>query len=167
LVLALLGAAVALVACGGPNTLDGSVSELFPTDVSNVEVVRNGEAFQVSYYVNRGSGVDLVARVTVATEGLTLTPGTSLALDGEYAPGHLRTTVVHMAAGEPLRTLPPVEQGDLQIEEGGDIGQTTTGNFSMSFQAGDYGGGRNLYGTFQAVVQDGGFGPDPFTDGGN
>lgn len=162
-----VGAAVlALVACGGPNSLGGSVSELFPLDISKVDVLRNDEAFQVSYYVNRGTGVDLVARVTVATQGVQLSPGQKIPLDGEYSPGHPRTTVVHLAQGEPLRELPAVAQGDLQLDEGGEPGQTTSGNFSMSFQAGDYGGGRNLYGSFQAVEQDGGFGLDPFADGG-
>lgn len=156
-----MGALVALVACGGANSLGGSVSELFPLEVSKVEVLRNEEAFQVSYYANRGTGVDLVAKVTVATQGLELKPGESIPLDGEYAPGHPRTTVIHLAQGEPVRQLPLVDQGDLHLDGGGEPGQMTSGDFSMSFQDGEYGGGRNLYGSFQALAVDAGFGPLP------
>jgi len=154
------GALVALAACGGANSLGGSVSELFPLDISKVEVLRNDEAFQVNYYANRGTGVDLVAKVTVATQDLDLSAGKSIPLDGEYAPGHPRTTVIHLAQGEPVRVLPLVGQGDLKIDKGGQVGEETEGDFSMSFQAGDYGGGRNLYGSFKAMAQDAGFGPD-------
>lgn len=160
LLVAMAGALAALIACGGANSLGGSVSELFPLDISKVEILRNDEAFQVNYYANRGTGVDLVAKVTVATQGVDLSPGKTVPLDGEYAPGHPRTTVIHLAQGEPVRALPQVDQGDLKIDTGGQPGEETTGDFSMSFQAGDYGGGRNLYGSFKAMAQDAGFGPD-------
>jgi hypothetical protein len=158
----LLFAALLLLSCGGTNTLGGSVEDLFPLDVSNVEIRRNEQALQISYFANRNDGnLDLVARIIVDTVGQNVTPDSTIRLEGDYAAGHARTTVVHLAAGEPERVLPEVDRGDLHIDQGGPIGEVMSGDFSMSFQQGDYGGGRNLYGNFKSVVLDGGFGPDP------
>ena len=156
----LVGGALTLFAsgCAGDNTLGGSVSELFPLDVSRVEVRRNTEALQVSYYNNRAEDIDIVARVTVDTTGIDLRPGNKIDLSGEYAPGHLRTTVIHLAWGEPERGLPPVKSGDLTISKGGNPGDATRGNFTMAFgQGGDLGAGRTLYGNFSSTALDGGF----------
>lgn len=140
------------------NSLGGSVSELFPLDVSRVEVARNPEALQVSYYSSRGEYIDIVVRVTVSTQGVDIQPGRKIDLAGEYQPGHLRTTVIHLAWGEPVRNLPPVKTGDLVVSSGGNPGEGTRGNFSMSFdQGGDLGAGRTLYGTFASTALDGGF----------
>lgn len=144
--------------CGPDNGLSGSLSELFPLDISRVETVRNTEAFQVSYYANHETSIDLVVQVTVAIPDLNLQSGNKIPLDGEYRPGHQRTTVVHMAAGEPMRQLPPVRRGDLVFSHVGNPGQTTRGNFSMSFgSGGDLGDGRNLSGSFSSTLKDGGF----------
>jgi hypothetical protein len=149
---------LAAAGCAGDNALGGSVSELFPLDISRVEVRRNLEALQVSYYNNRGEDIDLVARVTMATQGLEIRQGQRIDLAGEYQPGHLRTTVMHLAWGEPVRNLPPVKRGDLVISSGGNPGEGTRGNFSMSFdQGGDLGAGRTLYGNFSSTALDGGF----------
>jgi hypothetical protein len=150
-------------ACGlGDNELGGSVSELFPLDVSRVEVLRNGEALQVSYFRNNELDVDLVVRLTVATEGLDLRPGAKVDLAGTTPSGLARATVVHLNAGEPARVFAPVEKGDLQLDEGGNPGEATRGDFSMSFQKGEgFGAGRNLEGTFNAVAEDASFGPEP------
>lgn len=146
--------------CGADNALGGSVSELFSLEVSRVEVLRNADALQVSYLRNRGAEVDLVARLTVALEGLSLAPSEKVDLAGEYAPGHLRTTVVHISGGEPARVFPPVKQGDMTLSEGGGVGEATRGEFSLSFeQNGEYGSGRTLFGTFRAQAQDAGFDP--------
>lgn len=155
-----LAACLLAVACGAKNSLGGSVSELFPLDVSRVTILRNDEAFQIDYFANHGPDEDLVARVTVATYGLNLAPGKKISLAGEYAPGHSRTTVVHIAAGEPARFFPEVAKGDLKLDSGGQAGQISEGDFSMSFEQGPYGGGRDLYGNFSAMTQDAGFGPD-------
>lgn len=158
--LPLAGIALLASGCASDNSLSGSVSELFPLDVSRVEVRRNTEAFQVSYYSTRGEDIDLVVRVTVATQGVDIQPGRKIDLAGEYQPGHLRTTVIHLAWGEPVRNLPPVKSGDLVVSSGGNPGDATRGNFSMSFdQGGDIGAGRTLSGTFASTALDGGFGP--------
>lgn len=155
-------AALGLLGCGGTNSLSGSVSELFPTDVSRVEVRRNAQAFQVSYYRNDGPDVDLVVRLTVDTEGLELKPGQKVDLAGTTPSGHARATVVHLAANEPARVFAPVEKGDLVLESGGQPGEETSGDFSMSFQRGSgYGAGRTLKGNFSAVAEDASFGPEP------
>ncbi len=150
-----------MLACGTDNGLSGSVGELIPLAVSRVEVRRNEEAFQVTYFNNRGADVDVVARVAVALEGVDLVPGKKVPLDGEYAPGHLRTTVVHAPGGEASRRFPEVSRGDLVLHSGGAVGELTRGSFSMSFanEGGDLGQGRTLAGTFSAVALDGGFGP--------
>ncbi|WIG95316.1 hypothetical protein [Myxococcus sp. SDU36] len=168
--LSALMAGAGLAACGlADNSLGGSVSELFPLEVSRVEVLRNAEAFQVSYYRNNDLDVDLVVRLTVSTEGLDLRPGTKVNLAGTTPSGQARATVVHLNAGEPARVFGPVNKGDLQLESGGNPGEPTRGDFSMSFSRGDgYGAGRNLEGTFSVVAQDASFGPEPgqLLDGG-
>jgi len=152
-----------LLGCGSANSLSGSVDELFPLEVSRVEVLRNAEALQVSYYRNNGLDVDLVARLSVATEGLELKPGTKVNLAGMTPSGVARATVVHLAAGEPARVFAPVDKGDLQIDEGGAVEQPIRGDFSLSFQRGDaYGAGRSLQGRFSTPsALDAGFGPEP------
>lgn len=163
-VLRLSGLLVAggLLGCGGNNSLSGSVEELFSLEVSRVEVLRNAEALQVSYYRNNGLDVDLVARLSVATEGLELKPGSKVSLAGKTDSGQLRATVVHLAAGEPARVFAEVDKGDLELDEGGGIDQPTRGNFSMSFKKGDdYGSGRSLEGRFAGLAMDAGFGPEP------
>ncbi|MFP2904457.1 hypothetical protein ACLESD_05255 [Pyxidicoccus sp. 3LFB2] len=162
--LAALVCGAGLTACGlSDNELSGSVSELFPLgNVSRVEVLRNAEALQVSYYRNNELDVDLVVRLTVATEGLELRPGSKVNLAGMTPSGVARATVVHLNAGEPARAFAPVENGDLQLDEGGNPGETTRGDFSMSFQKGDgYGAGRSLEGAFKATAVDARFGPEP------
>lgn len=171
---AAFAASVALVAGCAENILSGSVGELFSLQVSKVSIHKNDEALQIAYLQNRGTEVDVVVRLSVALEGVQLAPGKRIPLEGEYAPGHLRTTVVHAPGGEPVRRLPPVKKGDLVLSEGGEAWQQTSGNFSMSFEAegGDLGGGRTLAGQFSGVAVDAGFGllPDggvwPQADGG-
>ncbi|XXF79380.1 hypothetical protein P2318_06405 [Myxococcaceae bacterium GXIMD 01537] len=155
-------AVVGLLGCGQANSLSGSASELFTLEVSRVEVRRNNQAFQVSYYRNDGPAVDLVARLTVDTEGLELKPGQKVDLAGDTPSGHARATVVHLAAGEPARVFARVDKGDLVLDSGGAPGEETSGDFSLSFQKGpDYGAGRTLVGTFSVKAEDASFGPEP------
>jgi hypothetical protein len=159
-------ACVGLWGCGGPNSLSGSVEELFSLEVSRVEVLRNTEALQVSYYRNNGQDVDLVVRLTVATEGIELRPGGKVNLAGNTESGLARATVVHLAAGEPARIFAPVDKGDLEIDEGGGVDQPTRGNFSMSFRRGEgFGAGRSLEGKFTSTAGDAGYGPEPIPIG--
>ncbi len=180
LVFVLALAAAAVAGCGPENTLGGSLSEVFPLDVSRIEVYRNEEALQVTYYRNRNVFLDVVARVSVALkqcdagvdlDGGAVTscsyidpkPGTRIDLSGEYEPGHPRTTVAHAPGGEPVRLLPRVKRGDMNISAGGPPETVTRGNFSVLFEAegGDLGFGRTLYGNFAGLAVDGGFGPLP------
>lgn len=171
----LLGLGLALTSCGVDNGLSGSLSEVFPLDLSKVEVAQNDEALQVTYYRNRGVFLDVVVRVSVslqdegvAADGgvptIALKPGKRLALQGESPTGQLRCAVTHAPGGEPVRSLPRVKKGDLEITEGGTIGKPMKGNFSMLFEAegGDVGFGRTLVGTFAVTESlDAGFGDPP------
>ena len=109
---------------------------------------------------------DMVLRLAVSLVDVEFEPGDRVRLEGEYAPGHARTTVSHLAAGEPLRTLPAVRDGDLHLERGGKSGEATRGTFSLSFEVTtEYGGGRNVHGSFSGVTGDASFdrpegGPD-------
>jgi hypothetical protein len=160
---ALLLAALASGACGPDNGLSGSVSEVFPLDVSRVEVARNAEALQVTYFLNRGLFLDVVARVSVLVEDVVVKPGLELALAGASDAGVLRCVVVHAPGGEPVRTLPLVKRGQLDLSQGGQAGELTRGSFSIAFEqtGGDLGGGRTLDGTFLGLATDAGFGPLP------
>lgn len=156
----LLAGSLAALACGGENSLGGSVDALFPLQVSFVQVRRNQEAFQVGYYNNREHDIDLVAQFTVALNGIDLTLNRPVDLSGEYDAGHPRAVVVHAAADEAQRVLPSIHQGDLVITQGGNPDELTVGNFSVGFEQGsDYGAGRTLYGNFTGTCLDAGFEP--------
>ena len=161
-----MGAALAAVgvavACRADNTLIGSADELFPLDVSRVDMIRNTQGFQVSYYANRGADVDIVARLNVYVGDVGIDAGSRLPLQGEYLPGHDRATVMHLTAGEAARYFPPVERGDLFVDRGGNAGEYTHGSFSVLFKSTDgyenaYGAGRTLDGTFAGTPKDGGW----------
>ncbi|HEY0881445.1 MAG TPA: hypothetical protein VGD87_07940 [Archangium sp.] len=163
-----------LTACAADNSLGGSVGEVFPLDVSRVEVAQNDEALQVTYFRNRGVFLDVVARLSVSIQDegvapdggvptIPLGPGKRIDLKGLSPTGTLRAAVTHAPGGEPVRNLPPIKSGDLVISEGGGIGEPIKGNFSMLFESegGDLGFGRTLYGSFSsAETLDAGFG-DP------
>ncbi len=153
--------ATALTGCGKDNDLAGSIGELFSLTFSRVEVYRNSEALQVSYYNNRGSDIDLVVRFTVGVADLAITNGMKIDLASEYLPGHQRTSVIHLGSGEPVRVFPRVAKGDFVLNSGAGVTEPLRGNFSMSFVAtGDYGGGRTLVGNFtSATARDAAFDP--------
>ncbi len=161
-----IGAAVAAVgvavACRADNTLIGSADELFPLDVSRVDMIRNPDGFVVSYSVNRGADVDIVARLSVYVGDVGIDAGRPLPLQGEYDAGHERATVMHLTSGEAARYFPPVERGDLLVDQGGNAEQYTHGSFSVLFKSKDgyenaYGAGRTLDGTFAGTPKDGGW----------
>lgn len=155
--------AVLLVSCGPDNGLSGSMSEVFPLDVSRTEIARNDEAIQITYFFNRGVFLDVVVRVSVLLADVTVKHGKSISLKGSADSGELRCVVTHAPGGESIRDLPPISSGDLIITEGGEPGQLTRGNFSMAFEknGGDIGFGRTLVGTFLGTASDAGFGELP------
>jgi len=152
---ALLGAGLlALFAsCGGPN-LSGSVGQYFSLDFDRQEILRDDDAFQVTYLADGADQVDVVIRLTVVTTGYDFTPGHTFDLSGEYAPGHPRAVVTHAAGGEPSRMLPPIKHGTLTLSSGGQPGQETKGTFSCSFDTsgGDFGQGTDVNGTFDVTA---------------
>jgi hypothetical protein len=160
---ALVLAGALLLSCGPDNGLSGSMSEVFPLDISRAEVARNGEALQITYFRNRGVFLDVVVRVSVAMSDVQLKLNAPIPLTGEATDGTLRCIVTHAPGGEPVRTLPRVKRGDLFLTAGGEPGELTRGNFSMSFEAegGDLGFGRTLGGTFAGMASDAGFGELP------
>lgn len=153
-------ALAAALACGkGENSLDGSLSETFDLDVSKVHVIRNDGALVVSYEANRGRDIDLVLRFTLALDQLPLQRGKTVKIAGFTDGGILRATFLHNAAGEPARVLPPVSIGEFTLDQGGNPGDDTSGNFSASFVSdGEYGSGRAVSGTFRGTALDGGYG---------
>jgi hypothetical protein len=150
-----LCAAVAFLASSCGAGLSGSVSQFFALDYSRLEILRDADAFQVTYYRDTATEVDVVVRLTVVTTGFDFTPGHTFDLSGEYAPGHPRAVVTHAAGGEPARQLPELLQGTLTLDSGGTPGARTQGSFNLSFQetGGDFGEGATVSGDFDAVVQ--------------
>ncbi len=169
-----LALGVCLSSCLLDNSLGGSLSEVFPLELSTVEVAQNAEALQITYFRNRGVFLDVVVRVSVSLQDegvapdggvptIVLTPGKRLELQGESPAGQLRCAVSHAPGGEPVRSLPRIKNGDIVITEGGDIGEPIKGNFSVLFEqeGGDVGFGRTLFGRFSSKESlDAGFG-DP------
>ena len=157
-----------LSGCGADNQLGGSVGELFPLTISRVEVYRNEQAIQVTYYANRATFLDVVVRIAVSLDGVALKNGMTIQLAGEGEPGHQRTSVAHAPGGEPVRNFPNVKLGDMKIDElgygegpDGGLATPSKGNFSMLFDSvgGDLGQGRTLTGNFSVTKTiDAGFG---------
>lgn len=158
----LLGAGLvgAALACGqGENSLTGSLSEVFSLDVSTVHVLRNDQAFVVSYEANNGRDIDLVLRFALALDQLTLQHGRTVNITGLTDGGIERGSFIHNAAGEPARTLPAISIGEFTLDKGGNPGDDTQGSFSASFvNDGSYGSGRAVSGKFHAVALDAGYG---------
>ncbi|HTS79248.1 MAG TPA: hypothetical protein VMH40_01500 [Myxococcaceae bacterium] len=151
--------AVALACGGGANSLTGSLSEVFPLDVSTVHILRNDEAFVVSYEANNGQDIDLVLRFALALDQLPLQPGRTVNIAGSTDGGVLRATFLHNAAGEPVRVLPEVSIGSFTLDQGGNPGDDTSGSFGVSFvDDGSYGSGRGVSGTFVGTALDAGYG---------
>jgi len=141
------------------------MSEVFPLDVSSVQVLRNDDAFQVSYYNYNGVGIDLVARVSVALDGWDFVSGKNYPLEGEDDAGQQRTSVLHLASQSPPEPLADVYLGVLELDNGGNVGQTTQGSFSMSFVSdGGFGGGFTLQGSFSGIAKDAGYGDGTWPD---
>ena len=167
--LLLVALAAAASSCQPDNSLGGSVGELFPLNISRVDVLRNEFAVQVTYYSNRGTFLDVVIRLAVYTADLDMKSGVVIQLHGEDEKGHQRTAVAHVPGGEPVRTFPNVKLGDMRFHELGiglpDGGGTPSrGDFSMLFEStgGDLGNGRTLTGTFSiARTVDAGYGSIP------
>ena len=155
-----LTAASLFFACS-PDTLSGSLGAVIDLETSRVDVSRNADSFQVTWFRNRGVFLDIVIRLSVFVGDKELKQGAKLDLAGEYVPGHPRTTISHAPGGEPVRLLPTIKRGDMSITGGGGIGVNTTGNFSVLFDdtGGDFGNGRTLAGSFIGVAADAGFGP--------
>lgn len=158
-----------LQGCAADNMLGGSVGDLFPLAVSRVEVYRNDNALQVTYYANRGTFLDVVVRIAVSLAGIDVKDGITIPLQGEGEMGHQRTAVAHAPGGEPVRQFPNVKLGDMKLAQLGiglpDGGGTPSrGDFSMLFEnsGGDLGQGRTLTGTFSTSrTIDAGYGPLP------
>ena len=160
------GCLALLSGCGADNQLGGSVGDLFSLEISRVEVYRNDQALQVTYYSNRGTFLDVVVRIAVSLQDIDPKPGITIKLNGEGEMGHQRTSVAHAPGGEPVRTFPNVKLGDMKLDllgvgfpDGG--GTASKGNFSMLFDnvGGDLGGGRTLNGNFStARTIDAGYG---------
>lgn len=155
-------AALLLSGCGAEVSLGGSVGEVIDLTVSRCEVYRNAFGLQVTYYRNRDTFLDVVARVSVALDGVDLKAGTKVDLAGESSPGHQRASFAHAPGGEPVRLFPNVKRGDLYVSQLGAEGQVTKGSFSVLFgsEGGDLGQGRTLYGNFAARTVDAGYGPE-------
>lgn len=153
LLLALLASA-----CGQPpNSLSGSVGEVFALEVSSVTAIRNEEALQLTYLRNRERELDIVLRVVVALgPEESLVEGGRLPLEGSSPQGYRRVTLLHVPGGEPARELGEVEDGELRVSGGGELGERLEGDFSARFPEGEgLTAGRNVFGTFDVLLEDG------------
>lgn len=150
-----------LSGCQPGNSLGGSVGDVFPLDISAVEVARNNEAIQVTYLRNRSVSLDVVIRLSVSLDGIdSLQSGIKIPLEGAAPSGVARSSVSTAPGGEPVRNLPPIHKGELVLSRLGDVDELTQGHFTMSFEkeGGDVGFGRTLFGDFSAQTRDAGFG---------
>jgi hypothetical protein len=141
-----------LTACANqPDSLSGSISQAFDLSFSSVTLARNSEAFQVSYL--RSDGNEIVMRVTVDTTGLTIKAHQAFDISGDYAPCQPRTSVVRAVACEPLLDLPPLQNGQMTLDNSGIAGETTSGSFAITLQNGpDLGGQYTINGNFEGLV---------------
>lgn len=132
--------------------LSGTIDQVLRIPIDKTEIVRlesdvggtKLEHLQLSYF----KGPDLVLRVKVSLEGLTLANGRTISLGGEVRPGTPRTEVSRVVASEPHRDFPPVYRGELYLSTGTNPLEPTAGNFTLTFaNQGDL-AGRTVEGTF-------------------
>jgi hypothetical protein len=169
---------LSLTRCSSPNSLNGSVSEMFPLTFNSVDIRSDSQAFVVTYYFTQAAQTITVIQLHVETDGgINFSPGQSINLAGEVSPGRPRTSVLHFdpVSGQSAVVLPPVKRGSLSLSCGLQIGGQSCGSFDMSFvDDGTLGSNRTLGGGFDGTLQNGEYPPDsgyyidagPWGDGG-
>ncbi len=133
----------ALAACGGGNSLEGSIEESFALDFDRVRIRKQDQALLVEYLHDVAKGTEKVCQVVVDTSGLELGDDTTI----EGSVFHNRVEVNRVASGG---DFPEVEDGELhfdtyQFEDGGEM----QGDFDVVFV-----GGRTLHGEFEGEVEE-------------
>lgn len=133
---------VCLPACGEENTLTGSIDQLLSLDFEKVEISKDQSVLVVDYLKSKDGLEEIVARVTLETEGLKLKNGMSVRGDDFMSRVRLQRATRDNAQ------FPQIESGKLDLDEiefksGGNV----RGEFNASFVD-----GKLLLGTFEGKI---------------
>lgn len=152
--------ALVLAACGPPS-IKGSLSVLMDMRYQAMEVVLGSSDVTVRYTKpsnDQGQGEDLV--LAVSARGLRLpfapdagNPGLTFDLAEDIGSGQ-RGALARNVLNDPNQTFPALERGHLTFANVPQAGQTTSGDFAVTFVLGqEFGDGRTLYDNFQGKVR--------------
>ncbi|MBI5511797.1 MAG: hypothetical protein HY903_23830 [Deltaproteobacteria bacterium] len=127
-------------ACGSQaNELSGSIAETHPLAFDEVRIVRQGDDLRIEYARPAPEGTFWVAKLTIATAGLTLGDDTEI----ERAM-LLEKTVLERTASTPDEKFPLMSGGYLRFYQfGTEGGDPVDGEFTVTFE-----NGRILSGVF-------------------
>ncbi|MGA9523111.1 MAG: hypothetical protein WBV82_16705 [Myxococcaceae bacterium] len=143
-----------LVACGsGTNTLDGSLADVVDLGYERAELAAAEGSLVLKFLRPRGTGEDVVLKLSVNTAGLTAQAVIDIDLTEQVAELGPRGAVTRHVFEDPNETLPPIRRGRLVLQEVAGTTDRVKGEFSATFTQGhEFGAGRTVYGEFEAEV---------------
>jgi hypothetical protein len=147
-------ACLLVVACGGGDSLEGSLSATVALDFTavNIQVTQSAVAVQYTRPGPGGAGTDIVLQITASLAGIDVSKGASIDLaqtNGNAQVG----SVTRVVSGDTRSALPGLQRGKLNFDGALTAGQNVTGSFSVLFDTGTgFGAGTTAFGDFSAAV---------------
>ncbi len=153
-VLAALSLLAVLAGCGGEEYgLSGSLLEVLDVTHERVELQLTDQNLSLRFLRPRGTGEDIVLKVSVITTGLAIEPGAEIDLASPAPAGGQRAKVTRHVFEDPVKELPDLQRGKLLLSADPFTRDTVTGTMSATFVQGhQVGAGRAVYGSFKAAV---------------
>ena len=148
-------AALALSACGeGPAPLDGSLTAICDVDYTRTELVLADDSLAVRFLRPRGTGEDVVVKLSATLIGWELSTKDQLNLAEPLPTGGQRGRVSRQGWEDPHEQFPRLSRGMLSLREDPRTAAVVHGEFTVSFaQGSEFGAGRALFGEFEAEVK--------------
>jgi hypothetical protein len=140
-------AAFGLGACGEKDVdLWGSIDETFSLEFTDHEINKQGTALLIEYIKeDENGGVEKPCRLVVETANLLIVPNSDLDASA-FEEGIVQIERVAIGGAE----YPPITGGTLHFDDYQFVaGATISGNFTILFE-----NGRNLFGNFNAIVEE-------------
>jgi hypothetical protein len=148
-------AAVSMGSCSPPNTLSGSLDSLTSLQFTSVNVRASSTAMVIEYDQPDATSTDVVFKLVINPENLTLSQGLQIDLSELIDPVTPRATASRSIASDPRTQLPPILRGQLTLNDDVSVGGVASGSFYILFgQGGQLGEGTTVNGSFQATVAD-------------
>ena len=140
--------ALLVAACGGSNTLEGSLGEVVDLRFDGVEVSVTDSAVTVGYFRRKGEARDLVFKLVLDSP-----PGNVVhEIQTDLSPtpdGRPRASVTRSVAEDPIRTYAAIKHGFVRFDGPLELDRPASGELRVTLgEGGDAGEGRTAFGTF-------------------